>query len=150
MKYSISFKARGHPNIRSRHRTTLMTTMENSLTSKGDCIVAVSAEMGLAQLSPEIKEAARNPETRIIFTLKTGKHKFVTTGAGHAGLIYSDPSDMVARKSNYVCGRTLMVRADKAAIDLPIELVKSLQDLDTEITIKITYEIQNINFKHSV
>jgi hypothetical protein len=143
MKYSISFKARGHPNIRSRHRTTLMTTVENSLTSKGDCIVAVSAEMGLAQLSPEIKEVARNPETRIIFTLNTGKHKFVTTGTGHAGLTYSDPSDMVARKSNYVCGRTLMVNSDKAAIDLPIELVKSLQDPETEVIIELTYEIMN-------
>ena len=143
MKYSISFMARGHPNIRSRHRTTFMTTVENSLTSKGDCVVAVSAEMGLAQLSPDIKEVARNPETRIIFTLNTGKHKFVTTGTGHAGLTYSDPSDMVARKSNYVCGRTLMVNSDKAAIDLPIELVKSLQDPETEVIIELTYEIMN-------
>ena len=143
MKYSISFKARGHPNIRSLHKTTLMATVENKLTSKGDCIVALSAEMGLAQLPPEIKEAARYPETRITFTLKTGKHKFETTGTGHAGLTYSDTIDMVVRKSNYVCGRTLMVKADKAAIDLPTELVKSLQHPETEITIKLTYEIMN-------
>jgi hypothetical protein len=47
---------------------------------------------------------------------------------------------MVARKSNYTCGRTLMIASDKTAIDIPNNLVKELQNSETEITIQITYE----------
>lgn len=140
MIHTVTFKARGHPNIRSRHKTTLMTTVEPHLTTKGDCIIGVSAEIGLAQLPSEVKEAARNPETIITFTMKTENHTFTAQGIGHPELTYKNPIDMVARKSSYTCGRTLMIHSDKAAIDLPTELVNELQSPETEITIQLTYE----------
>lgn len=140
MKHTVQFKARGHPHVRSKHKTTLMTTVENELTPRGDCILAVGAEMGPAQLPDAIKDAARNPETRITFTITVGEHIFETTGRGDFGLTYTDPIDMVARKSNYNCGRTLMVQCDKAAIDLPHALVALLQDPETVITVQLTYE----------
>ncbi len=148
MKHIATFKAHGHPNISSRHKTTLMTTVEPQLTKKGDCIIGVSAEIGLAQLPDEIKEAARHPETIITFTLTTEKYQFTAQGAGHPELTYDDPIDMVARKSSYTCGRTLMIHSDKAAIDLPKELVKELQSLETEITITLTYETKPNSLLH--
>ena len=140
MKRIFQFKAKGHPNIRSRHKTTLMTTVEPHLTPRGDCIIAVDAETGLKQLPPEIKEAARNPETRITLTLRTENHVFATTGRGDPELTYTDKIDMVARKSNYTCGRTLMINCDKAAVDIPTELVNVLRNSETIIRVELTYE----------
>ena len=117
-----------------------MTTVESSLTPRGNCIIAVASETGLAQLPEEIKEAARDPETKITFTLKTEKHQFIVQGKGHPHLTYTDPIDIVSRKSSYTCGRTLMIDADKAAIDIPKEIIVALQKPDTKITVQITYE----------
>ena len=140
MKHTVQFKAKGHPNIRSKHKTTLMTTVEPHLTPRGDCIIAVGAETGLAQLPEAIKEAARNPETLITFTLRAGNHVFETTGRGDPELEYTDKIDMVARKSSYTCGRTLMIGCDKAALDIPEDFVEVLKDPETVITVQLTYE----------
>ena len=113
MKHTYSFQAKGHVNIRSRHKTTLMTTVEHDLTLRGDCIIAVSADIGLAQLPDEIKKAARDSETNITFSMKTKNHSFEAHGKGHPDLTYTDPIDMVARRSSFTCGRTLMISSDK-------------------------------------
>ncbi|HHL41695.1 MAG TPA: DUF371 domain-containing protein, partial [Candidatus Bathyarchaeota archaeon] len=55
-------------------------------------------------------------------------------------LTYTDEIDMVARKSSYTCGRTLMVQCDKAAVDIPKELVEFLQDPETVIKVQLIYE----------
>jgi hypothetical protein len=140
MKHKIQFKAQGHLNIRSSHKTTLMTTTETHLTPRGDCIIAVGAETGLEQLPDEIKEAARDPATEITFTLSLDHHEFTASGRGHPNLTYTDPIDMVARKSSYTCGRTLMITSDKAASDIPAEIIKALQNPETLITVQLTYE----------
>lgn len=140
MKHTIQFRAQGHPNITARHRTTLMTTTEPHLTKRGDCIIAVNTETGLAQLPAEVKQAAKNPGTVITFTVQTKNQEFTATGRGNPELTYTDPNDMVARKSTYTCGRTLMIASDKAAVDIPLSLVEELRDPETKITVKITYE----------
>ena len=140
MKQTIQFTAYGHPNIRSTHKTTLMTTTEPHLTTRGDCIIAIGAEIGLAQLPKEIKEAAQDPETDITFALSLENHVFTASGKGHPNLTYTDPIDMVARKSNYTCGRTLMISSDKAAIDIPLEIIEALKNPETTINIQLTYE----------
>jgi len=146
MKHTVTFTARGHPNIRSRHRTTLMTTTESELSTRGDCIIAVSAEIGLSQLPEEIKNLARDSDTKITFALTTGNHTFTAVGKGDPRLTYANPVDMVARKSNYICDRTLMVSSDKAAVNLPKELVDELQDSETELIIQLSYETPEIQF----
>ena len=140
MKHTIQLKAHGHPNIRSTHKTTLMTSTEPYLTPRGDCIIAVGAETGLDQLPDEIKKAARNFKTEITFTISVENHVFTVVGSGHPNLTYTDPIDMVARKSSYTCGRTLMINSDKAANDIPAEIIKALQNQETKITLQITYE----------
>jgi hypothetical protein len=44
---------------------------------------------------------------------------------------------MVIRKSDYVCNRTLAVRADKAAKDFSRTLAKKLQDPSQEVVIRL-------------
>ncbi len=137
MMFTTSFKARGHPNIISTHRTTLMTTRDKHLSTRGDCIVAVSAEKGLLDLPDHLKDAARSRETEISLKLEAGGDEFTVRGRGHPGLTYADPSDIVVRKSGYVCSRTLMVGADKAACDIPDSFRRVLKG-GVEVTVTIS------------
>jgi hypothetical protein len=137
MEAQHSFTARGHPNITSKHRTTIMVTQDEHLSKKGDCIVAVRAENGLADLSQELKEIIRNEETKIMFTMKTGGQRLVVRGRGHPGLTLTSPSDMVIRKSSFICGRTLMIKADIASVDIHPEFVRLLEGNNSEIHVTI-------------
>lgn len=127
MRFVESFNAWGHPHIRARHRTTLMVTRDRELTPRGDCVVAVASEKGLFDLDPEVREAARDERARITLTLEAGDQVFTVSGWGHPRLTLSHPRDMVIRRSRYICPRTLMIRADRAACDVPDEVVRTLQ-----------------------
>jgi hypothetical protein len=140
MRIIYEFEAYGHSNITSTHKTTLMTTVESNITKRGDCIIAVGAEIGLLQLPQEIKKAARDPETRITFKIISGSHFFKTSGIGHPNLTYSNPVDMVVRKSKYTCGRTLMICSERCAKDIQKDLIKILQSNENRITIQLIYE----------
>ena len=140
MKLTETFLARGHRNILALHETTVMTTREARLSSRGDCVVAVSAEKALSDLSTEIKEAARRPEAVITLTLSVDGEIFDVKGMGHPSLTYADPNDMVARKSGYVCDRTLMVHSDRAACDMPRRIVDKLRDPNAILHVTVTVE----------
>ncbi len=140
MKLTETFLARGHRNILALHETTVMTTREAHLSRRGDCVAAVSAEKGLSDLSPEIKEAARRPEALITLTLSADGEIFEAKGMGHPSLTYADQNDMVARKSGYVCDRTLMVHSDRAACDMPRRIVDKLRDPNTILHVTVTVE----------
>ena len=139
MSFTVSFKAKGHPNVRSKHKTTFMTTKDPELSLRGDCIIVVSAEMGLDELPQEAKDLARSFETSITFRLEVGEHIFEATGNGHPDLEYTDPIDMVARRSSYICDRTLMINCDKTSQDISTDLVQALQDPEAEVKITLTY-----------
>ncbi len=117
-----------------------MTTKEERLSKRGDCIVAVDAEKGLLDLPDDMKEAARSGETIISLRLEAGGEEFTVRGRGHPGLTYTDPKDIVVRKSNYICGRTLMVGADKAACDIPNSFKLMLKN-EIEVTVTIFFLI---------
>jgi hypothetical protein len=135
-----SFIARGHPNIRATHEKTVEVTKETFLTTRGDCIVALKAEKGLTDLSNEMKNAARRPESIISLSIRVGEKVFTTTGRGDSELTWGHPTDIVARISGYTCPRTLMVHADKATIHMPRSLVNQLKD--PEAIVKITVSIE--------
>jgi len=138
--HTITFKARGHSNVRSSHPTTIMITRDEHLTARGDCVVTVAAEASLLDLPDEMKEAARTRDAAITLTIEVGQLSFTVTGRGHPLLSYSSTSDIVARKSVYTCGRTLMVEADKAARDIPPEMVRLLQSPGSEVKVTLTVQ----------
>ena len=130
--------AHGHPNIRSTHKGTFEITKEPTLTRRGECIIAVGAAKGAAELCPEFKGAARREGARITITIESGGVREVIRAMGSPRLSFAHPTDLVVRKSDYVCGRTIAINADKAAADLPRKLVKRMQNPHQRIRITLT------------
>ena len=128
----------GHENIQAAHKTTLEFTRDAHLSKKGDCIIAVAADKGLADLSPQFKANLRKPNSKLIILLEAGGIVERVQARGAQQLILSHPADMVIRKSDYVCERTLAVGADKAANELSRALVEKLKNPKQEVRISLT------------
>jgi hypothetical protein len=120
---------------------TIMVTKEADLTHRGDCVMAVGAEKGLRDLDPRLKDAMRRDDARIRLVLEVGGLEFEVTGEGNPGLTLSHPTDMVARKSRYICNRTLMIRADKAACNADKDLVDLLKDENRGVKVTISVDL---------
>lgn len=103
----------------------------------GDCIVAVRAERGPLELRPEFREAVRAEGASLELVLEVEGLKEVISGFGSPRLTLSHPTDFVLRKSRYTCPRTLMIKADKAAYDLPRPIIKLLQRPNTSCIITL-------------
>ena len=138
---TVVFSARGHENVLSTHKTTFEFTKEATLTKQGDCIVAVESTKAAVDLPPEFKEAARKEGARITVTVEADELKETVKAQGSPQLEFTHPTDLVIRKSSFVCGRTLAIRADKAALDWSRELVEKLKDPKQEV--KITLAVEN-------
>ncbi len=138
MKFEISFF--GHENIRSSHQKTIEITKESHLTSQGDCIVGVNATSSCADLPQELKDKLKIPGAKITFSIRVGKHEFVLEGKGHPDLILTHSEDIVIRKSDFICPRTLAIKCDKASDLLTREMVSLLQNPKTKGTFTITVD----------
>ncbi len=131
--------ARGHPNIKATHKSTLEITTEGHLTPKGDCIIAVNADKALADLHPALKEYIRRgyPLAIAIMVKDDPNSIDVFFAKGHRSLQLSDKKSIVVRKSNYIDARTLAIKATKAAKDIDRELVEKMKDPSTVVKIII-------------
>jgi hypothetical protein len=130
MKFDVEFS--GHENIRSNHKNTIEITKESHLTPRGDCIVGVNANSSCDDLPQELKDKLRRSDAKVSISIRVGDHEFVMHGNGHPDLILTHKDDIVIRKSNFVCPRTLAVKCDKASDLLPREMVSLLQDPNTK------------------
>lgn len=130
MRFEIPFF--GHANVRANHTRTIEITTEPDLTLQGDCIVGVSAEYGCKKIPDELKEKLRRSDTQIMITILVNDEKFEIMGKGHKDLKLENPHDIVIRKSNFLCPRTLAIECDKASDDMPREMIKKLQDPKTK------------------
>ena len=103
--------------------------------------MAVGAEKGLRDLDQRLKDAMRRSDAQIRLVLEVGGLEFEITGEGNPRLTLSHLTDMVARKSRYICDRTLMIRADKAAYNADKDLVDLLRDENQEVNITISVDL---------
>ena len=129
--------AKGHPNISARHRSTFEITKDPYVTPRGDCIIAVSASKAAVDLSPEFKNLLKSSATVVVFRLEVEGFTWVVRGYGSESMVLTDERSMVFRRSRYVCPRTVMVGADKSAIDLPRKVVEVLRKPDASIRITL-------------
>ncbi len=136
MKYEIEFY--GHENIRSNHKNTIEITKESHLTPRGDCIVGVSANSSCNDLPEELKNKLKNSDNTIEFLFKVEDIEFSLKGKGHPNLTLTHPEDIVLRKSDFTCPRTISVSCDKASDLVPREMVTKLQNPKTKGVLIIT------------
>ncbi len=129
MRHEIKFL--GHENIRSNHQMTIEITKESHLTPQGDCIVGVNATSSCADLPEDLKNKLKDPNTKVTFSISVGDNEFIIKGMGHPDLILTHSDDIVIRKSNFICPRTLAVKCDKASDMLPREMVSLLRNPKT-------------------
>ena len=130
----------GHKNIQATHKTTLEFTKDLHLSKKGDCIVAVVANKALADLADEFKDKLRKSQAKLTISIEADGIIEQVNARGSPQLILTHLTDMIVRKSDYVCSRTLAVHADKAAQDLSKDLVEKLKN--PEQRVKITLEVR--------
>jgi len=131
----------GHENIQATHKSTLEITKEPQLSKKGDCIIGVSADKGIADLSLEFKESLRKKNAKMTMLIEAGEAAEVVNAFGSPRLILAHPTDMVVRKSSHVCSRTLAIQADKSAWDLSRKLVEKLRKPKQKVKITLTVKV---------
>jgi hypothetical protein len=131
----------GHENMQATHKTTLEFTKDPHLTKKGDCIVTVAADKALADLRANFKEKLRKPHAKLTITIEADGIIEQVNAEGSPHLILTHPIDMVVRKSDYICSRTLAVHADKAACDLSREVVEKLNKPEQKVKITLAVRV---------
>jgi hypothetical protein len=132
----------GHENVRATHKTTLEITKEPHLSAEGTCIIAVSANKAFSDLSSEFRNLMRRNNTELAVLLEAGKTVDLLRAWGSSRLTMRHPTDMVIRKSDYACDRTLAMKADKAACDLSRDVVARLKTRGQRVKITLTARLR--------
>ena len=118
-------RARGHPNITAKHRTTMEVTRDPEITRRADCVIGVSADKGLSDVAGWLKShLLLGLPVRIIIEVEGSS--FSLLAFGDERLTFESEREIVIRRSEYVDGRTLAVRATASARDLPRSMVRML------------------------
>ena len=128
------FHAYGHPNILATHKTTLEFTKDKDLSLKGDCIIGVNADFELSKLKDFIKKANNK---KITITVETPDKKIRETIKAEINPSFNHDSELVIRKADFVSGRTLAIRANKAAFELNKGLISFLKEKKNKIAVII-------------
>lgn len=136
----IDFEVWGHKNILGVHSSTLEITKSRELTKRGTCVVGVGATLGLTDLSEEFKTLARSGRSKITISLSVNGLEERITGWGDSRLTLQHPQDIVVRRSQYVCDRTLCVGADRAARDLSREMIRLLGNPNQRMVVTLSVE----------
>ena len=127
----------GHKNIQAIHPSTLMFTRERHLSKTGDCVVGVAADKAVADLNQEFKEKLKRPNAKLTIIIEAEGLTEQIDALGSPKLILTHPTDMVIRKSDYICDRTLAIRADKSANDLSRELMEKLKNPQQKVNVTL-------------
>lgn len=130
--------ARGHENVLSTNRTTFEITKEAHLTRKGDCVIAVSADKSVADLSKDFKQNLRIENAKLKIVFEADRFTETINARGDPSLALTHLTDIVVRKSSYVSDRTLGIRADKAACDFSRKLIEKLKNPEQKVKITLT------------
>lgn len=136
MEISEVIRCHGHANIRGLHRTTFEITREDELSLQGDCIVGVCSDKGAADLSDDFCSLLADDAAILTTRLQAGGITCDILSRGSPAMTLDHPTDLVWRRSDFVCGRTIGIGSDYVARTLPRELIELLSDgADMTITL---------------
>jgi hypothetical protein len=116
-------RCRGHPLVLGTHPTTFEVTCEDYLSKNGNCIVGIAAEKGCAGLSPAFKYVLTHNDAVLITLLECDGVSVTIRSQGSSQLLLDNLTDMVWRKSTFICGRTIGIMSDRVALTLPRDLM---------------------------
>jgi len=126
MEATAIIRCRGHPLVLGTHPTTFEVTAEEHLTAAGNCILATGADTGCAGLPESFKKVLCNDDAVLVTTLSCGGIDVTVRSRGSSAFTLDHPTDMVWRKSTFVCGRTIGILSDRVAATLPRGLIAEL------------------------
>ncbi len=118
--------AYGHENVLSGHKMTFEVTKDDHLTKKGDCIIGVNADKSVAGFSEKFKETLKHANSFVKIFIICAQFREEINARGSENLILTNEEDIVVRKSKFTDDRTIAIMADKAAVDLNKEMIKTL------------------------
>ena len=135
----FKLKSRGHKNVTSAHKSTFEITRDSEIGIAADCIIGTGADKSMSDFPLEFKQKIAHSDTKITVILDTENGHDEITGWGHEDLALTHPTDIVIRKSDFTCSRTLMINSDKAARDLDEKLIEDLKNEKImDVTIKLS------------
>lgn len=130
----FEINAFGHPNITAKHRTTFEITKDPEISKRADCIIGVRASKSISEIPEEAKKLIKaGAKVEIELSLPDYGIKDHAVGFGDQKLSFTHATDIVVRKSKFVCQRTLLISANKSAFDINRELIELLKDKKTEL-----------------
>jgi len=101
-------------------------TRENHLTKNGNCIIGIAADKGCEGLSAEFKRVLCHDDAVLVTRLSCDGITVEVKSRGSSGLTLHHPTDLVWRRSTFICGRTIGILSDHVAATLPKALVANL------------------------
>jgi hypothetical protein len=137
MEAQETIRCRGHLLVLGTHPTTFEVTCEDHLTANGNCIIGIGADRGCAGLQLAFKKVLAHDDAVLTTRLACGDVVVEVRSRGSSQMMLNHPTDMVWRKSTFVCGRTIGVLSDAVALTLPRELMENLV-LGKEMVVSLT------------
>jgi hypothetical protein len=124
----------GHENMMCTHRTTIEITKDKNMSKRGDCIIGVNASKACRDLSNKLKNQIKDGKKIKVF-LKVDEIQDSFYGYGNRKLQLLDRNDMVFRKSNFICERTVLINCSKSSNDINRDLIKALRNYSNQLSI---------------
>jgi len=117
--------AQGHQLIQCTHTTTIELTKDMYLTKNGTCILGIGASKACYDLNQHLKKKITSGG-KITVIIKVGDEVDSFYGFGHKNLTFINKKDIVFRKSDYICDRTILIKCSKSSSELDRNLIKNL------------------------
>jgi hypothetical protein len=115
----------GHENILCTHNTTIEITKDMHLTKKGNCILGIRASKACYDLNSDLKKKLQK-RNKMKISIHVDDLTDSFYGYGNSDLKLSSKKDMVFRKSDFICERTVLIKCTKSSSELDRELVNKL------------------------
>ena len=124
----------GHENILCTHNSTLEITKDKNMSKKGDCIIGVNASKACNDLSTNLKTLI-NDGKKFKVILKVDDIQDYFYGFGNNKLRLLDKNDMVFRKSNFICDRTVLIYCSKSSAEIDSDLTRTLRNPKVKLSV---------------
>ncbi|MBY8988020.1 MAG: DUF371 domain-containing protein [Candidatus Lokiarchaeota archaeon] len=129
-----SINATGHSLIKCTHSTTIELTKDDYLTNQGTCILGIKASKACFDLDPALKRKIMKGD-KIEVIIKVDDVIDYFYGYGSKNLTLLSKKDLVFRKSDFVCDRTILIKCSKSSSDLNRNLIKKIISSKKQISI---------------